>query len=70
MATTGSATMRVWHFQCPACGVGDAEWGELAADEELFCEVCLSESRVSVRLCRWQADGELGEQEAGRSRAA
>lgn len=41
-----------WHFQCPECGVGDAEFGHYATVEMVWCEVCL-EQRVHVRLRRW-----------------
>ena len=52
-----------WHFQCPECGMGDAELGRLAADQELHCEVCAEERQVSIRLCRW-----LPEPDQARSR--
>lgn len=42
-----------WHFQCPRCGIGDAEIGYLADDQEFYCEVCLEEGRGEVRLERW-----------------
>ena len=46
---------RYWHFQCPECGMGDFELGELADDQTLVCEVCLEEGRGAVRLERWPA---------------
>jgi hypothetical protein len=42
-----------WHFHCPECGIGDFEFGRLADDQELLCEVCLEEDGVQVRLERW-----------------
>jgi hypothetical protein len=49
---------RRWHFQCPECGIGDFELGELADDQTFVCEVCLEEDRGVVRLERWlAADG-------------
>jgi hypothetical protein len=48
-----------WHFQCPECDMGDFELGRLAADQELFCEVCLEEESRLIRLQRWPADDEL-----------
>ena len=47
-----------WHFHCPECGMGDFELGHLAADQELFCEVCLEEEGRLIRLERWPADEE------------
>jgi len=44
---------RVWRFHCPDCDVTDEELGELAADEEIYCEVCMAESHRYVRLRRW-----------------
>lgn len=45
-----------WCFQCPQCGFGHEELGNLAADHELLCEVCLEENRGPVRLQRWEPD--------------
>ena len=44
---------RYWRFQCPECGVSDADLGDPASAEELYCEVCLSEDGKRVRLWRW-----------------
>jgi hypothetical protein len=45
-----------WHFQCPECAMGDFELGHLAADQELFCEVCLDEEGRLILLERWLAE--------------
>jgi hypothetical protein len=45
-----------WHFQCPECGMGDEEIGQLAEHDDIYCEVCLEESERHVRLHRWPAD--------------
>jgi hypothetical protein len=45
-----------WHFHCPECGMGDFELGRLAADQALFCEVCVEEDRGLIRLERWTAE--------------
>jgi hypothetical protein len=45
-----------WHFQCPECGMGDEELGQLAHADEIYCEVCIAESDVYVRLHRWPAE--------------
>jgi hypothetical protein len=55
-----------WHFRCPECGLGDEELGHLAADQELYCAVCLEETGRQVRLERWTAEG--SEQEIGQAR--
>jgi hypothetical protein len=44
---------RCWRFHCPECGVSDADFGDLATAEELYCEVCLSEDGKRVTLRRW-----------------
>ena len=50
--------VRTWRFQCPECGFGDVEIGQLAADDDLDCEICLAESGERVRLHRWLPFGE------------
>ncbi len=47
------ALVRCWYFQCPECGFGDQELGQLSADDEIYCEVCLIEVQRCVRLRRW-----------------
>jgi hypothetical protein len=42
-----------WHFHCPECGFGHGEHGRLAQDQEFYCEVCLEESNLTIRLLRW-----------------
>jgi hypothetical protein len=42
-----------WQFACPECGFGDLELGELAADHEIHCIVCLEETGRHVLLDRW-----------------
>jgi hypothetical protein len=40
--------------------MSDANFGDLATAEELYCEVCLSEDRKHVKLRRWiVAEGQL-----------
>ena len=46
---------KVWQFICPECGFGHEELGILAADDDLYCVVCLEERDVHVRLSRWTA---------------
>ena len=63
-----------WHFQCPECGMGDAELGHLAQADDIYCEVCWSESELHVRLHRWPSDPDAsqggGEAHAARRHAA
>ena len=54
-----------WHFQCPECGIGDAELGRLAADQELYCEICAEERRVSIHLRRWLPELDRASSRAG-----
>jgi hypothetical protein len=53
-----------WHFHCPECGMGDEEVGQLVHVDEIYCEICISESELYIRLHRWPADfhdtGEAG----------
>lgn len=56
-------TNAYWHFQCPECGFGDAEFGHLLAADEVYCMVCLDEADLQVRLHRWTAE----EAEAGQA---
>jgi len=52
---------RAWKFQCPECEFTDEEFGHLAADEEVYCEVCMAESHRYIRLRRWfEAKEEAG----------
>lgn len=44
---------RVWKFRCPECEFTDEEIGALATDDEVYCEVCMTESHRYVRLRRW-----------------
>ncbi len=44
-----------WHFSCPECGFGDAEFGHLVAVDEIHCVVCLQEDGRHVTLTRWVA---------------
>jgi uncharacterized protein YbbK (DUF523 family) len=51
----------VWHYQCPDCGFGDVELGDVergdaAISGEGFCVVCLEEQGRRVRLRCWQAE--------------
>ncbi len=52
-AADKQAPVRSWYFQCPECGFGDQELGQLSADDEIYCEVCLIEVRQHVPLRRW-----------------
>ncbi|MDQ2803188.1 MAG: hypothetical protein M3Y41_11060 [Pseudomonadota bacterium] len=62
MATVGKDTsVRVWSFHCSECGFGDTEFGHLAADDDIYCELCLAEGQLFVRLHRW-TDVEAAEQ--------
>ncbi|MBV9556047.1 MAG: hypothetical protein JO254_03105 [Pseudolabrys sp.] len=42
-----------FHFWCPECGFGDAEFGHLLTADEIYCVVCLEETQTHVRLHRW-----------------
>jgi hypothetical protein len=63
-----------WHFQCPECGMGDEELGQLAHADEVYCEICFAEAELHIRLHRWPADHERsrggGEANAALARAA
>jgi len=52
-----AALVTMWRFECPECGMSDAELGPLDA-HTLLCEVCLEEDK-HVRLKRWPVDEEL-----------
>jgi len=41
-------------FQCPRCGFGSPEVGDLVSDDEVFCVVCLEEEGLSIRVQRWE----------------
>jgi len=58
MATIArSDIIRAWHFECPECGMTDAELGQ-ADSHVLLCEVCLEDNNY-VRLKRWPVDEDL-----------
>ncbi len=58
-ARASTTRLRVWHFQCPACGFGDQELGHLLGDDEIHCEICISaEDRLIVRVRRWHSEEE------------
>jgi hypothetical protein len=42
-----------WQFQCPRCGFGHVELGRLAADSEIYCEICCEEEGLAIALKRW-----------------
>jgi hypothetical protein len=42
-----------WHFHCPECGTGDAEFGHLISAVEIHCIVCFEQEGRDVRLHRW-----------------
>jgi hypothetical protein len=44
----------VLRFQCPDCGLGDYEVGQLTHDTEVYCIVCHEENGRIVRLQRWE----------------
>lgn len=52
-----------WLFHCPECGFGERELGRKGGDHDVYCEVCLEESGVRVRLLRWYADPDAPETE-------
>jgi hypothetical protein len=51
-----------WEFACPECGFGHGELGSLAADDEIYCSVCLEEADRLVVLHRWIPVVEPGNQ--------
>jgi hypothetical protein len=70
MTNTRATTIHLWHFQCPECGMGDEEFGALAKNHDIYCEVCLQDGQ-HVRLRRWPADEPAEPTEAAqRARAA
>jgi len=60
-------TNAYWHFQCPECGFGDAEFGHLLAADEVYCMVCLDQANRPVRLHRWTADEAGADQALGQT---
>jgi hypothetical protein len=63
LMSTRAALITMWHFECPECGITDAELGPTDA-HTFLCEVCLEEDR-HVRLKRWPVDEESGALTAG-----
>jgi hypothetical protein len=59
--STETVLVRCWHFYCPECGFGDTEMDQLAHGHEIYCEVCLSESGLHVRVHRWPMETEATE---------
>jgi hypothetical protein len=57
LMSTKAALITMWHFECPECGMTDAELGP-ADTHTLLCEVCLEED-TQVRLKRWPVDDDL-----------
>jgi hypothetical protein len=57
LMSTKAALITMWHFECPECGMTDAELGPADA-HTLLCEVCL-EDDTHVRLKRWPLDEDL-----------
>jgi hypothetical protein len=43
-----------WRFQCPECGIGDEEVGDLVQPFDAYCIICLEHDGVHVRLRRWE----------------
>jgi hypothetical protein len=56
MTAVSDSTIRLWHFQCPDCGMSDQEFGHLAESDDIHCAVCLQDQRRTVILRRWPAD--------------
>ena len=54
MLKTRQTSVPLWRYQCPQCGLGNDEAGQLAADHAIYCEVCVEEGSY-VRLARWPA---------------
>ena len=50
---------RHWQFACPECGFGHLELEILAADDELYCELCLEETGRQILLHRWIVEPEF-----------
>ena len=48
--------IHVYKFICPDCGMGDAELGHLAGQDDIHCTVCLIDEDRYVRLRRWLDD--------------
>ena len=57
LMSTKAALITMWQFECPECGMSDAELGPADA-HTLLCEVCLEDDR-HVRLKRWPLDEDL-----------
>ena len=46
----------LWHFQCPECGFGDAEFGGPASSgDSIHCEICMEDGHT-IRLKRWPVE--------------
>jgi hypothetical protein len=58
LMSTRAALITHFHFECPECGMTDAELGPADA-HTLLCEICLEEDR-HIRLKRWPVDEDLG----------
>ena len=51
-----------WQFACPECSFGHGEIGCLAADDEIYCLICLEETDRYVVLHRSLAASEEPDQ--------
>ena len=64
--TTKQTPIALWHYHCPACGLGDAETGYHAPTHAIYCEVCLEDGQ-HVKLKRWPAEEPSSALAGGRS---
>ena len=56
--TTRQVVVALWHYHCPECGIGSAETGYHAAEDAIYCEVCIETDEKAVRLHRWAVEDE------------
>ena len=55
-ATVKRGAMAILRFECPECGLGDYEVGDLTSEGDVYCVVCIEEARRFIRLKRWDQE--------------
>ena len=54
MAPTRESWSAQIRFQCPECGFGEHEAGQLVAVTDIYCVVCLEEQGRQIRVECWE----------------